>query len=74
MRTIAHFASGIGAGDTRLEVIVDGDDGMRLVGMFQCGCVAIEPIGEGPRLLRLEPCVPHAEPKISRDRRQPRTA
>jgi len=44
MRTIAHFARRIGAGHTRLEVIVDGTDGLRLVAIFQCGCVAIEPV------------------------------
>ena len=70
LRTIAHFAYSIGAGETRLEVIVDGADGMRLVAMFQCGCVAIEPIGVGPRTLRTEPCPAHFPPTVARERRR----
>lgn len=71
MHTIAHFAHAIKAGETRLEVIVDGGaDGMRLVAMFQCGCVAIEPVGAGTRELRTEPCPAHSLPPIARERRR----
>jgi hypothetical protein len=70
MRTIAHYAHAIEAGETRLEVIVDGADGMRLVAMFQCGCVAIEPIGAGATSLRTEPCSAHAPVPVSVDRRR----
>jgi hypothetical protein len=70
MRTIAHFARRIGAGHTRLEVIVDGTDGLRLVAIFQCGCVAIEPVGAGPGSVRTKPCTEHAEPAVTLDRRR----
>jgi hypothetical protein len=69
IRTIAHFARHIGAGHTRLEVIVDGTDGLRLVAMFQCGCVAQEPVGAGPGTVRTEPCTEHTEPPVTLDRR-----
>lgn len=70
IRTIAHFARHIGAGHTRLEVIVDGTDGLRLVAMFQCGCVAQEPVGAGPGTVRTEPCTEHTEPPVTLDRRR----
>ncbi len=70
LRTIAHFARRIEAGQTRLEVIVDGTEGLRLVAMFQCGCVAIEPVGAGASTVRTEPCADHAEPAVTVDRRR----
>jgi len=70
MRTIAHYARRIGAGHTRLEVIVDGTDGLRLVAMFQCGCIAIEPVGTGPATVRTEMCAEHTDPVITPDRRR----
>lgn len=70
VRTIAHYARRIGAGRTRLEVIVDGTDGLRLVAMFDCGCVGIEPIGAGPVTVRTETCGDHADPIVTVDRRR----
>lgn len=70
LRTIAHFARHIRAGQTRLEVIVDGNDGLRLVAMFQCGCVGSEPIGAGSTSLRVEPCPSHASPPVTLERRR----
>ena len=70
MRTIAHYARRIGAGHTRLEVIVDGTEGLRLVAMFQCGCVAVEPVGSGPASVRTETCTEHAAPVVHVDRRR----
>jgi len=70
MRTIAHYARRIGAGHTRLEVIVDGTDGLRLVAMFQCGCIAIEPVGTGPATVRTETCAEHTDPVVTVDRRR----
>jgi hypothetical protein len=69
MRTIAHFARGIDAGESRLEVIVDGGDGIRMVAMFTCGCLAIEPIGEGRPSLHIEACPRHVEPVVVHERR-----
>ena len=68
-RTIAHVARRISAGQTRLEVIVDGSDGMRLVAMFACGC-ATEPIGDGAPSVRATYCAAHAEPAIPVERRR----
>jgi hypothetical protein len=70
MRTIAQYADIIGAGDSRLEVIVDGSEGLRLVAMFSCGCSAVEPIGTGKPSVRIEPCGPHFEPRPPRERRR----
>ena len=70
LRTIAHVARRIAAGHTRLEVIVDGNEGLRLVAMFQCGCVAVEPVGAGPTVVRTEPCAEHAEHAVTVDRRR----
>jgi hypothetical protein len=70
LQTIAHYARRIEAGHTRLEVIVDGTDGLRLVAMFQCGCVAVEPVGAGPISVRTEPCTDHADPAVTLDRRR----
>jgi hypothetical protein len=72
LRTIAHYARRIGAGHTRLEVIVDGTDGLRLVAMFKCSCVAIEPVGAGPATVRTEPCADHSDPSVVLDRRRGR--
>jgi hypothetical protein len=68
--TIAHYASRIGAGHARLEVIVDGTDGLRLVAMFKCGCTAVEPVGSGSSTVRVEPCTDHTEPVVAPDRRR----
>jgi hypothetical protein len=68
--TIAHVAQRIGAGHTRLEVIVDGTDGLRLVAMFKCGCSAVEPVGAGSSSVRAELCAEHAEPAVRHDRRR----
>jgi hypothetical protein len=68
--SIAQVARCIDAGQTRLEVIVDGVDGMRLVAMFTCGCSATEPIGEGHATVRTESCAAHAEPAITIERRR----
>jgi hypothetical protein len=68
--TIAHYACRIGAGHTRLEVIVDGTDGLRLVAMFKCGCTAVEPVGAGSSIVRVEPCTDHTEPAVIPDRRR----
>jgi hypothetical protein len=70
LRTIAHYARRINAGHTRLEVIVDGSDGLRLVAMFQCGCTAIEPVGAGPATVRTDPCAVHTDPAVTVDRRR----
>ena len=70
IRTIAHYARRIGAGTTRLEVIVDGTEGLRLVAMLPCGCIAIEPVGAGPAGVRTEPCAEHAEAVVALDRRR----
>jgi hypothetical protein len=70
MHTIAHYARRIGAGHTRLEVIVDGTEGLRLVAMFGCGCIAIEPVGTGPAAVKTETCAEHAEPAVTVDRRR----
>lgn len=70
LRTIAHYARRIGAGHTRLEVIVDGTEGLRLVAMFQCGCTAVEPVGAGPASVRTEACAEHAEPVVAQERRR----
>jgi hypothetical protein len=70
VRTITHYARRIQPGQTHLEVIVDGTDGLRLVAMFQCGCVAVEPVGAGPVSVRAEPCTGHSEPIVTVDRRR----
>jgi hypothetical protein len=70
--SIAQVARGLDAGQTRLEVIVDGIDGMRLTAMFACGCSASEPIGEGNRTVCTEPCAAHAEPPVMIERRRSR--
>ena len=72
MRTISHFADAIEAGRSGLEVIVDGSEGLRLVAMFACGCVAIEPVGEGVSSVEIEACKMHASPGIKNDRRRRR--
>jgi hypothetical protein len=69
MTTIAHFARSIDAGESRLDVVVDGREGVRMVAMFACGCMAIEPIGAGRPSLRVEPCAHHAEPVVAYERR-----
>jgi len=68
--SIAQFAQRIAAGETRLEVIVDGTDGLRLVAVFACGCSATEPVGAGKPSVRLEVCTAHAEPPVARERRR----
>ena len=70
LRTIAHYARRIEADKTRLEVIVDGTDDLRLVATFQCGCIAFEPVGAGPVGISSEPCAQHAPPIILTDRRR----
>jgi hypothetical protein len=70
LHTIAHYARRIEAEKTRLEVIVDGTEGLRLVAMFQCGCVAYEPVGAGPAGVTAEPCAEHAPPIVTIDRRR----
>lgn len=70
VRTIADFAHGINAGETRLEVIVDGTEGLRLVGMFECGCIAVEPVGNGAAHVKLETCAAHREPAVDIERRR----
>jgi hypothetical protein len=70
LHTIAHYARRIQAEKTRLEVIVDGTDGLRLVAMFQCGCVAFEPVGAGCAAVTAEPCIDHAPPAVTIDRRR----
>ncbi len=69
MRTIVDFARSINAGETRLEVIVDGSDGMRLVAMFACGCSATEPVGAGKPTVAIEACAEHTAPPITLERR-----
>jgi hypothetical protein len=68
--SIAHVASRIKAGQTRLEVMVDGSDGMRLVAMFVCGCRATEPIGSGTPAVFALTCADHAPPVIVVERRR----
>jgi|GEM_PF-3887288 hypothetical protein len=70
LRTIAHYARRIEAEKTRLEVIIDGTEGLRLVAMFECGCVAFEPVGAGPVGVSAEPCAEHAPEIVSTDRRR----
>jgi hypothetical protein len=70
MRTIVDFARSIHAGETRLEVIVDGSDGMRLVAMFACGCSATEPVGAGKPSVAIETCAEHTAPPVARERRK----
>lgn len=72
LSSIAHVARGINAGKTRLEIIVDGNAGMRLVAVFACGCSASEPIGNGDSSVRTEPCAAHVAPSVAIDRRRPR--
>ncbi len=69
LRSIAQFAAYSAAGETRLEVIVDGIEGLRLVAVFACGCSAIEPVGAGPSV-RIEACTTHAEPRVAHERRR----
>jgi len=68
--SIAQIARRIDAGQTRLEVIVDGNEGMRLVAMFACGCSATEPIGEGRATVQTETCAEHAAPTVTNERRR----
>ena len=68
--TIAHYARRIGAGHTRLEVIVDSTDGLRLVAMFKCGCTAIEPVGAGTETVKTGACDEHVDPSVDVDRRR----
>jgi hypothetical protein len=70
--SIAQVARRINAGETRLEVIVDGTEGIRLVAMFKCGCSAAEPIGAGASTVRIEWCAEHTAPEIANDRRRNR--
>jgi hypothetical protein len=70
LQSIAHVARRISAGQTRLEVIVDGTNGMRLVAMFACGCIAAEPIGAGDPSVRAEWCGAHAAPAVTIERRR----
>ena len=70
LQSIAHFAQAVSAGETRLEVIVDGTDGLRLVALFACGCSAIEPVGAGMPSVRIEACPAHVEPVVARERRR----
>ena len=69
LRTIAHYAHRINAGHARLEVVVEVNEGMRLVAMFGCNCVAIEPVGTGHSSVRIEACRDHREPVVPFDRR-----
>jgi hypothetical protein len=69
LSSIAQVARRITAGQTRLEVIVDGTDGMRLEAMFACGCTASEPIGAGESLVRTTTCGEHLTPVVPIDRR-----
>jgi hypothetical protein len=69
LRSISHYARRIGAGHTRLEVIVDGTDGLRLVAMFKCGCSAVEAVGTGAAAVRVDACTEHADPDVTIDRR-----
>lgn len=70
VRTIADFAHDIRAGETRLDVIVDGSEGLRLVGIFECGCIAVEPVGDGAARVKIEACTVHREPKVDVERRR----
>jgi len=72
LTNIAQLARRISAGQTRLEVIVDGTEGIRLVAMFACGCTAAEPIGAGTSSVRAEWCGAHAAPAVTIDRRRNR--
>jgi hypothetical protein len=68
--SIAQFAQRIAAGETRLEVIVDGTEGLRLVAVFACGCSATEPVGGGKPSVRIEACAAHTEPVVPHERRR----
>ena len=68
--TIAQLARRVNSGQTRLEVIVDGTEGMRLVAMFACGCGVVEPIGAGTASVRAEWCGAHAAPALTIERRR----
>ena len=72
LSSIAQLARSINASQTRLDVVVDGIDGMRLVAVFACGCNASEPIGNGNASVRTEPCPAHAVPSVAVDHRCPR--
>jgi hypothetical protein len=69
LRTIAHYENRIQARNSRLEVVVDGTEGMRLVAMFGCNCVAIEPVGAGAANVRINTCTEHRPPYVAIDRR-----
>lgn len=69
-RDIADYAYSIAAGETRLEVIVDGSEGLRLVAMFECGCVAVEPVGAGATRLTVETCAAHKAQPVANERRR----
>jgi hypothetical protein len=68
--TIAHVARRIGAGQTHIDVIVDGVDGMRLCATFACGCSATEAIGAGPGTVHIDSCREHLEPPVEIERRR----
>lgn len=68
--SIAHVARRIDAGHTKLEVMIDAADGMRLVAEFACGCSASEPIGDGTSAVRIASCAQHAVTPPGADRRR----
>jgi hypothetical protein len=69
MYTADQYAAAVCSTETRLDVIVDGGDALRLVAMFSCGCIATEPIGTGTPAVCVDACREHAEPAITHDRR-----
>lgn len=69
LRTIAHYSHRINARHSRLEVVVDGSESMRLVAMFACNCVAVEPVGTGATNVRITTCTDHRPPYVAFDRR-----
>jgi hypothetical protein len=70
LQTIAQYAARVAGEEMLLDVVFDGVDGLQLIAAFDCGCVAIEPVGNGKRSVRIEPCDEHLEPPVAVDRRR----
>jgi hypothetical protein len=72
LQTIAQYAQRVAGEEMLLDVVFDGVDGLQLIAAFDCGCVGIEPVGNGKRFVRVEPCGEHVESPVAVDRRRGR--
>jgi hypothetical protein len=72
LQTIAQYAQRVAGEEMLLDVVFDGVDGLQLIAAFDCGCVAVEPVGNGKRNVRIEPCGEHVESPVAVDRRRGR--